>query len=74
MKSQKAIKVTGVSSGQLLLISNEFIENSASFGGAIYGDNDLIGLHLINNTFHKNSAIDGGAVYKKSTGLFIYEY
>jgi len=74
MKSQKAIKVTGISQGKLLLISNEFIENSASFGGAIYGDNDLMGLHLINNTFHKNSAVDGGAVYKKSTGLLIMNY
>jgi len=63
--------LNGVFPGVLSLISNKFLGNIASYGGAIYSDNTFMRLHLANNTFQGNSAIEGGAIYKKSPGIYL---
>ena len=52
----------------LSISNNEFINNTAAYGGAIYMSHTLLALNLTDNIFYGNSAYDGGAIYKLATG------
>ncbi len=60
------MKFQAIQQAQVIAESNQFIGNSAVYGGVFYLEGISLSLNLTNNTFRNNSALDGGAIYKIS--------
>ena len=69
----QAIRYTGAKVGQIYAEDNQFIGLNAVYGGAIYGNNPLLGFNFSGNVFKYNQAYDGGAIYKVSVGKIVYK-
>ena len=55
---------------QNTIINNNFTNNTAGYGGALYVDSsNYVGLKLINNYTNNTAVYDGGAVYINSPGF-----
>ena len=68
------IVYAGYDGGDVVISDNEFIENSATYGGAIHVDggsedwSEFDSLTISNNNFTKNTADEGSAIYVENSG------
>jgi len=69
-----AFRFIDIATTQLKASGNQFTNNKAYYGGAIYGNGVFFSLNLSSNTFTGNSALYGGAIWKNSSESLLKSY